>query len=152
MGRLTLNMLLSFAQFEREVTAERIRDKIAASKRKGLWMGGSVPMGYDPNGRTLKINDAEAGTITTLDGLYERVGTVRAVKEAADPLKLRNRCRTSASGRVTGGGPLDPGHIDHILTNPIYAGRIPHKGKVFDGPRNASSWRLSDPLALNLVW
>ena len=80
MGRLTLNMLLSFAQFEREVTAERIRDKIAASKRKGLWMGGQVPMGYDPDGRTLEINKPEADTIRTLYDLYERSRTVRAVK------------------------------------------------------------------------
>lgn len=102
MGRLTLNMLLSFAQFEREVTAERIRDKIAASKRKGLWMGGQVPMGYDAHGRTLKINAAEAETIRTLYDLYERLGTVRAVREEAERLDLRSRRRTSAAGQVTG--------------------------------------------------
>ncbi|MHA6264828.1 recombinase family protein [Arenibacterium sp. CAU 1754] len=137
MGRLTLNMLLSFAQFEREVTAERIRDKIAASKRKGLWMGGSVPMGYDPDGRTLKINDPEARTITTLYDLYEHLGTVRAVKEEVDRLKLRSRARTSSSGRITGGSVFDRGHIHHILTNPIYAGRIRHKGKVYEGQHEA---------------
>ena len=137
MGRLTLNMLLSFAQFEREVTAERIRDKIAASKRKGFWMGGTVPMGYDPDGRTLKINTAEAGTISTLYDLYEHLGTVRAVKAEVDRRELRSRVRTSASGRVTGGGVFDRGHIHHILTNPIYAGRIPHKGKVFEGQHEA---------------
>ncbi len=81
MGRLTLNMLLSFAQFEREVTAERIRDKIASSKRKGLWMGGYVPMGYDPDGRSLKINECEAKTISKLYDLYEQHQTVRGVKE-----------------------------------------------------------------------
>ncbi|EAR52002.1 resolvase [Oceanicola granulosus HTCC2516] len=86
MGRLTLNMLLSFAQFEREVTAERIRDKIAASKRKGLWMGGRVPLGYDPDGRSLKVNEGEAETIRTLYGLYEGHGTIRAVKAEADRL------------------------------------------------------------------
>lgn len=133
MGRLTLNMLLSFAQFEREVTAERIRDKIAASKRKGLWMGGQVPMGYDAHGRTLKINAAEAETIRTLYDLYERLGTVRAVREEAERLDLRSRRRTSAAGQVTGGGVFDRGHIHHILTNPIYAGRIRHRDKVYEG-------------------
>ncbi|WP_261391087.1 recombinase family protein [Roseovarius atlanticus] len=137
MGRLTLNMLLYFAQFEREVTAERIRDKIAASKRKGLWMGRQVPLGYDPDGRTLKINEAEAGTIRMLYDLYARLGTVRAVEDEADRLGLRSRRRTRASGQVTGGNPFDRGHIHHILTNPIYAGRIRHRDKVFDGAHPA---------------
>jgi len=133
MGRLTLNMLLSFAQFEREVTAERIRDKIAASKRRGLWMGGQVPMGYDPDGRTLKINDSEAGTIRTLYALYEQHGTIREVKEKADKLSLRTRRRILSSGKTRGGGAFDRGHIHHILTNPVYAGRIRHRDKVHDG-------------------
>ncbi len=133
MGRLTLNMLLSFAQFEREVTAERIRDKIAASKRRGLWMGGQVPMGYDPDGRTLKINKCEAETIRTLYVLYERQGTIRQVKEKADALLLRTRRRTLSSGETRGGGAFDRGHIHHILTNPVYAGRIRHKDQVHDG-------------------
>ena len=85
MGRLTLNMLLSFAQFEREVTAERIRDKIAASKKKGLWMGGNVPLGYDPDGRTLKINAPEADTVRTLYDLYEQLGTIRASQGRGRP-------------------------------------------------------------------
>ena len=80
MGRLTLNMLLSFAQFEREVTAERIRDKIAASKRKGLWMGGNVPLGYEPDGRTLKISAVDAPTIRTIYDLYGKHRNVRIVK------------------------------------------------------------------------
>ncbi len=81
MGRLTLNVLLSFAQFEREVTAERIRDKIAASKRKGLWMGGNVPLGYDPQGRTLKINTAEVQTIETIYDLYEEHRAMTKVRD-----------------------------------------------------------------------
>ena len=133
MGRLTLNMLLSFAEFEREVTAERIRDKIAASKRRGLWMGGQVPMGYDPDGRTLKINDREADTIRKLYALYEQHGTIREVKEQADVLGLRTRRRTLSSGASRGGGAFDRGHIHHVLTNPIYAGRIRHRDKVHDG-------------------
>src|SRR5438445_3476972 len=75
MGRLTLNILLSFAQFEREVTGERIRDKVAASKKKGMWMGGPVPLGYDPNGRSLKIQEAEAETVRTLFRLYLELGS-----------------------------------------------------------------------------
>ena len=137
MGRLTLNMLLSFAQFEREVTAERIRDKIAASKRKGLWMGGQVPMGYDADGRTLKLNEVEAEVIRTLYDLYERFGTVRAVRDEAERLNLRSRRRTFASGRMAGGRHFDRGHIRHILTNPIYAGRIRHRDKVHDGAHPA---------------
>lgn len=137
MGRLTLNMLLSFAQFEREVTAERIRDKIAASKRRGLWMGGQVPLGYDADGRTLKINKAEAKTIRTLYDLYEKHGTVRAVKSVADDLDLRSKQRTASDGTRTGGVALDRGHIHHLLTNPIYAGRIRHKDKVHQGQHDA---------------
>ncbi|WP_141138355.1 recombinase family protein, partial [Boseongicola aestuarii] len=137
MGRLTLNMLLSFAQFEREVTAERIRDKIAASKKKGLWMGGNVPMGYEPDGRTLKVLEPEAETIRTLYRLYQELGTVRAVRDVADRMRLRTKERVAPSGRQSGGGPLDRGHIHHILTNPIYAGRIRHKGQVFEGQHSA---------------
>ena len=137
MGRLTLNMLLSFAQFEREVTAERIRDKIAASKKKGLWMGGNVPLGNDPDGRTLKINAPEADTVRTLYNLYEQLGTIREVKSEAGRLELRSRRRELADGTLRGGGAFDRGHIHHILTNPIYAGRIRHRGKVYDGQHPA---------------
>jgi len=137
MGRLTLNMLLSFAQFEREVTAERIRDKIAASKRRELWMGGQVPLGYDADGRTLEINDSEAKTVRALYDLYQQHGTVREVKAAADQRCLRSRQRQSADGAQKGGGAVDRGHIYHILTNPVYAGRIRHKEKVFDGQHDA---------------
>ena len=93
MGRLTLNVLLSFAQFEREVTAERIRDKIAASKRKGLWMGGLVPFGFDADGRTLKIREDEAAVVRELFALYLRLGSVRAVHEEATRLGFRSRLR-----------------------------------------------------------
>lgn len=141
MGRLTLNMLLSFAQFEREVTAERIRDKIAASKRKGLWMGGTVPLGYEPNGRTLKISEADAPTIRTLFDLYKRHGTVRIVKIEADKRGLKTAIRTLSSGRLKGGTAFSFGHIYHILSNPIYAGRIRHKTKVWPGQHPA----LIDP-------
>ena len=137
MGRLTLNMLLSFAQFEREVTAERIRDKIAASKRKGLWMGGNVPLGYQSDGRTLKIDENEAATIRALYDLYLQCGSIREVKEQAEALGLRSRLRTRTDGRISGGKPFDRGHIDHILSNPIYAGRIRHKRQVYEGQHPA---------------
>ena len=137
MGRLTLNVLLSFAQFEREVTAERIRDKIAASKRKGLWMGGNVPLGYQANGRTLKIDEGEAATIRKLYDLYLEHRTIREVKEHAEDLGLKSRLRERTDGRVSGGKPFDRGHVHHILCNPIYAGRIRHKGQVYDGQHPA---------------
>ncbi|WP_170610836.1 recombinase family protein [Ruegeria arenilitoris] len=137
MGRLTLNVLLSFAQFEREVTAERIRDKIAASKRKGLWMGGNMPLGYDADGRTLKINEEETPTVKALYDLYLEHGLIRVVKERADAMGLRSRQRMRGAGRVSGGILFDRGHIHHILSNPIYAGRIRHKGQVYDGQHPA---------------
>ena len=137
MGRLTLNMLLSFAQFEREVTAERIRDKIAASKRKGLWMGGLVPIGYDADGRTLKINAFEATTIRTLYDLYEQHANVRAVKEHADSLCLKTKTRGTKDAKNSGGGTFTRGHIHQILTNPLYAGRIRHRKMVHEGQHPA---------------
>jgi len=133
MGRLTLNMLLSFAQFEREVTAERIRDKIAASKRKGMWMGGSVPFGYQPEGRTLKIDEEEAETVKTIFDLLSKTGNLLDLKAEAQRLNLRSRCRVGRDGTKTGGKHFDRGHLHHILTNPIYAGRIRHKDKVYEG-------------------
>ncbi|SEP07783.1 Site-specific DNA recombinase [Salinihabitans flavidus] len=137
MGRLTLNVLLSFAQFEREVTAERIRDKIAASKRKGLWMGGNVPLGYQADGRTLKIDEGEASTVRALYDLYLEHGLIREVKNRADDLGLRSRRRVRGAGRLSGGTAFDRGHIHHILSNPIYAGRIRHKGHVYQGQHPA---------------
>src|SRR5262252_4840011 len=98
MGRLTLNVLLSFAQFEREVTGERIRDKIAASKKKGMWMGGNVPLGYDASERTLVINPAEAETVRRLFAFYREFGCVRRVKEEADRLGLKTKRRTTSTG------------------------------------------------------
>ena len=133
MGRLTLHMLLSFAQFEREVTAERIRDKVAASKRKGLWMGGHVPLGYEQDGRTLSINEAEAETVRTLYALYRKHGTLRQVKAEADRLGLLTKQRLAADGTRTGSLPFRRGHLHCLLTNPLYAGRIRHRGQVYPG-------------------
>src|SRR5215467_1163128 len=128
MGRLTLNVLLSFAQFEREVTGERIRDKIAASKKKGIWMGGNVPLGYDADKRTLVINSAEAETVRRIFALYRELGCVRQVKDEADRLGLRTRRRRVSDGAERGGTPFSRGHIYALLANPIYRGRIAHKG------------------------
>ena len=137
MGRLTLNMLLSFAQFEREVTGERIRDKIAASKRKGLWMGGPVPLGYEPDGRTLVISEAEADTVRALFRFYLELGSVRQVKEEADRLGLTSKARRGAGRQTRGGQPLSRGHIYHLLSSPVYIGRIPHNGESYEGQHPA---------------
>src|SRR5437660_527000 len=114
MGRLTLNVLLSFAQFEREVTGERIRDKITASKKKGMWMGGNVPLGYDASERTLIINPAEAETVRRIFALYRELGCVRRVKEEADRLGLRTKRNMTASAE-RGGKPFSRGHLYNLL-------------------------------------
>lgn len=137
MGRLTLNMLLSFAQFEREVTGERIRDKIAASKRKGMWMGGRVPLGYEPNGRTLVIDESGAETVRTIFKLYLELGNVRLVKEEADKKGLTTKERISANGKRSGGRPMSRGYLYKLLGNPLYVGRIAHKGIEYDGQHPA---------------
>src|SRR6202008_2018760 len=136
-GRLTLNVLLSFAQFEREVTGERSRDKIAASKKKGMWMGGNLPRGYDADERTLVINPAEAETVRHIFALYRELGCVRRVKEEADRLGLRTKCRTAANGTERGGKPFSRGHLYTLLSNPIYTGRIAHKGELHPGQQPA---------------
>jgi len=133
MGRLTLNVLLSFAQFEREVTAERIRDKIAASKKKGLWMGGVVPLGYDVVDRKLLVNDTEAETVRTLFNLYHRLGTVDAVKAEADRLGLRTKDRKPNNGNRSGNQSFRPGHLYTLLGNRVYIGETVHKGTGYPG-------------------
>jgi DNA invertase Pin-like site-specific DNA recombinase len=127
MGRLTLNVLLSFAQFEREVTGERIRDKIAASKKKGMWMGGNVPLGYNASERTLVINAVESETVRGVFALYREFGCVRRVKDEADRLGLKTKRRTTANGTERGNKPFSRGHIYRLLSNPIYIGQIVHK-------------------------
>jgi hypothetical protein len=154
MGRLTLNVLLSFAQFEREVTGERIRDKIAASKKKGMWMGGNVPLGYDAEERTLVINPAEAETVRRIFALYRELGCVRRVKEEADRLGLRTKSRITANGTERGGRPFSRGHLYTLLSNQIYTGQIAHKGELYPGQHPAliddESWStVRDKLAAN---
>jgi DNA invertase Pin-like site-specific DNA recombinase len=136
MGRLTLNVLLSFAQFEREVTGERIRDKIAASKAKGMWMGGVPPLGYDvpeAKSRTLQLNAAEAETVRLIFKQYLKLGSVRLLEGwLRDEGCISNRF-TSATGKTTGGIPLNRGALYHLLRNSIYLGMIRHKGVLYPG-------------------
>lgn len=137
MGRLTLNVLLSFAQFEREVTAERIRDKIAASKKKGLWMGGTLPLGYDrhpdPQRRELVVNPTEAEVARTLFTLYADIGNLRLVEIEAARLGLRPKSVVTPSGHVRGVSPFTRGQLHYLLTNPVYIGRIRHKDQTYPG-------------------
>jgi len=133
MGRLTLNVLLSFAQFEREVTAERIRDKIAASKRKGMWMGGTVPLGYDAKDRTLTINAEEADTVRHLYRLFLEHKSVHVVVDTANRLGLRTKLRPQLDSKMKGGRPFTRGHMYRILSNPVYIGQISHKGQLSPG-------------------
>src|ERR1700746_3003304 len=154
MGRLTLNVLLSFAQFEREVTGERIRDKITASKKKGMWMGGIVPLGYDASERTLVVNAAEAETVRCIFALYRELGCVRRVKGEADRLGLNTKRSTTADGIERGGKPFSRGHIYNLLSNPIYIGEITHKGQLYPGQHqpliDAYTWAaVRDQLAAN---
>lgn len=137
MGRLTLNVLLSFAQFEREVTAERIRDKIAASKKKGLWMGGLVPLGYDKGDDGLVVNAQEAEIVRSLFEAYLERGNVRELKQHADRNGYLTKTRTLQSGQVVEGRAFTRGRLYHLLSNPIYIGKIQHKTDRYEGVHEA---------------
>ena len=135
MGRLTLNVLLSFAQFEREVTGERIRDKIAASKKKGMWMGGYPPLGYDVKDRKLVVNEAEAETVRYIFRRYQELRSVRLLKDHLDAAGIVSKRRTAPDGRPYGGKPIARGALYLMLQNRIYRGEIVHK----DRPIQAST-------------
>jgi DNA invertase Pin-like site-specific DNA recombinase len=137
MGRLTLNVLLSFAQFEREVAGERIRDKVAASRRKGIWMGGNVPLGYDATGRKLLVNDAEAKTVKLIFERYLQLGCVRLLKAELDRLNIRSKQRVAETGRTIGGGPFSRGALYYLLRNRVYRGEAVHKGVAHPGEHGA---------------
>jgi site-specific DNA recombinase len=137
MGRLTLNVLLSFAQFEREVTAERIRDKIAASKKKGLWMGGPPPLGYDVENRQLVINEQEADTVRMIYRLYLQCDGVSDMKEDLDRQGIRSKSRTYANGKTVGGVRLSRGMLYRLLSNPVYIGRVSHKDNTYEGQHDS---------------
>lgn len=136
MGRLTLNVLLSFAQFEREIAGERIRDKIAASKRKGMWMGGNVPLGYDAIDRKLVINEQEADTVRFVFRRYIELGTVLLLKEDLDRRGMVGKPRKHGDGRYIGKA-FSRGALFLLLQNRINVGKIVHKGTAYPGLHEA---------------
>src|SRR5690242_11447149 len=127
MGRLTLNILLSFAQFEREVIGERIRDKIAASKKKGMWMGGVPPLGYRVRDRKLLIVDGEAEIVRAIFRRYAELGSVRLLKDELEARGIKSKSWTTASGRLRGGKPFSRGALHFMLQNRLYRREIVHK-------------------------
>ena len=133
MGRLTLNILLSFAQFEREVTGERIRDKIAASKKKGMWMGGYAPLGYDVASRKLLINDAEAQLIDRIFTRFVRLGSTTILCKELNDRGYRTKTYRGRNGRLLGGHTFTKTTLYKILNNRIYLGEIRHKDKWYPG-------------------
>jgi site-specific DNA recombinase len=133
MGRLTLNVLLSFAQFERELAGERIRDKFAASRRKGMWMGGTIPLGYDVKDRKLVINADEADRVRLIFEQYLAVGCVSKLRENLEQRGIRSKQRILASGQVLGGRSFGRGALHHLLQNRIYLGEVVHKGISYPG-------------------
>ena len=132
MGRLMLHVLLSFAQFEREVGAERVRDKIAASKAKGMWMGGTVPLGYDVEDRKLVINPGEAETLRGLFGAFVRLKSIQATLRWAEQQGLKTKQRHRL-GKLTGGNAFGYGSLRCLLSNRTYVGEVEHKGRVYPG-------------------
>ena len=140
MGKLMLNVLLSFAQFEREVTGERIRDKIAASKAKGMWMGGIPPLGYDApaaGSRVLRVNEEEAHQVRQIFERYLELGSVHALQRDLNALGQKSKLHITAKGDIIGGKPFNRGALFYLLRNRIYLGQITHKGEVHDGEHDA---------------
>ncbi len=140
MGRLTLNVLLSFAQFEREVTGERIRDKIAASKAKGMWMGGCLPLGYNlpaPDTRKLIVNPDEAETVRLIYRKYLELASVHALERWLMDRNIRSKHHVTKKGRVMGDQPFSRGALFHLLKNRLYLGEIVHRGTAFPGLHDA---------------
>ena len=133
MGRLTLNVLLSFAQFEREVIGERIRDKIAASKKKGMWMGGVPPLGYQAQDRKLVIVESEAEIVRFIFRRYAELGSVRWLRDELEARSIRSKLRTSAAGGISGGKPFARGALYLMLQNRLYRGEIVHNRQSYPG-------------------
>jgi site-specific DNA recombinase len=133
MGRLTLNVLLSFAQFERELIGERVRDKIAASKRKGIWVGGPVPLGYAAVDKKIVVVPAEAEAVRTIFERYLELGSIRTLAEDLDQSGIRSKPRQLANGRLIGGGPFGVGALAHLLKNRFYIGEVVYRGEVYRG-------------------
>ncbi len=137
MGRLTLNVLLSFAQFEREVTSERIRDKIAASKRKGLWVGGMAPLGYDTKDRKITVNEHEAERVRTIFRSYLKLGSVGRLMSHLRQQGIVTKVRTLKTGQTVGGIPFTRGGLAHLLRNRFYIGEVDFKGETLQGEQPA---------------
>ena len=137
MGRLTLNVLLSFAQFERELTGERIRDKVAASKKKGMWMGGVVPLGYDCVDHRLIVNPPEDETVREIFRQYLRLGCVKELKDYLVQEQISSKVRTSGSGRTSGGASYSRGALYHLLNNRVYIGETVHRDQCYPGQHEA---------------
>jgi site-specific DNA recombinase len=137
MGRLTLNVLLSFAQFEREVTSERIRDKIAASKRKGLWVGGVVPLGYESRERRLVVNETEADCVRSIFQRYRELGSLGLLLADLRRSGIVTKVRQLVNGRTIGGIPFTRGPLAHLLRNRFYIGEVAYKGKICPGEQPA---------------
>src|SRR6202163_2864189 len=137
MGRLMLNMLLSFAQFEREIAGERIRDKIAASKKKGMWMGGNVPLGYDVKDRKLVVNEPEASTVRLIFRRYAELGSVALLRAELDQQDIVSKRREGAGGELSGGKRFSRGALYLMLQNRIYRGEITHQGTAYPGQHKA---------------
>jgi len=137
MGRLTLNILLSFAQFEREVIGERIRDKFAASKRKGMWMGGVTPLGYVVKDRHLLIEPTESEAIKQIFERFLMIRSVTTLVRELPKLGIVSKKRTTKTGKIIGGKPLYKASIYKMLTNPIYIGKTKHKDKIYEGRHDA---------------
>lgn len=137
MGRLTLNVLLSFAQFEREVTGERISDKIAASRAKGMWMGGTVPLGYDLEERRLVINTQEAQTVRHIFTRYTELKSLVPLARELNTQGIVSKRWTARNGNSRGGRPFNCGTLSHILKNRTYLGEVVHKGRYHPGEHPA---------------
>src|SRR5439155_15737877 len=133
MGRLTLNVLLSFAQFEGELIGERVRDKIAASKRKGIWVGGPVPLGYAAVGKKIVVVAVEAEAVRTIFARYIELGSVRALAEDLDRRGIRSKPRRLSDGRTIGGGRFGVGALAHLRKNRFYIGEVVYRGEVHRG-------------------
>jgi DNA invertase Pin-like site-specific DNA recombinase len=133
MGRLTLNVLLSFAQFERELIGERVRDKIAASKRKGIWVGGPVPLGYAAVDKKIVVVEAEAAAVRRIFARYLELGSIRALAEDLDRRGIRSKPRRLSNGRTIGGGRFGVGALAHLLKNRFYIGEVVYRGEVHGG-------------------
>jgi site-specific DNA recombinase len=133
MGRLTLNVLLSFAQFEREVTSERIRDKIAASKRKGLWVGGNLPLGYEMKDGKIAVVEEEAELVRSIFQRYLELGSVNELLRDLKERDIRTKCRLLSTGATRGGIPFGRGALYYVLSNHFYIGEVKYKNKILSG-------------------